>query len=174
MPNYRRALVPGATYFFTVVTFRREPLLASPNAVQALRQSIAAVRRVLPFAIGAWVVLPDHMHAIWVLPDGDSDYSTRWGRIKAEFTRRSGIRHASGHGLYASVWQPRFWEHLIRNERDAAAHMDYLHFNPVKHGLVTRVRDWPYSSFHRCVRDGLYPPDWGTSEPLSPSTAVGE
>ncbi|HEX5353704.1 MAG TPA: transposase [Rhodanobacteraceae bacterium] len=174
MPNYRRALVPGAVYFFTVVTCRRKPLLASPSAVQTLRESIATVRHILPFTINAWVVLPDHMHAIWVLPDGDSGYSTRWGRIKAEFTRCSGIQHISGRGLHADVWQPRFREHLIRNERDAAAHMDFLHFNPVKHGLVTRVQDWPYSSFHRYVREGLYPADWGGSEPAFPSTPIGE
>lgn len=174
MPYYRRTLVHGATYFFTVVTRQRKPILASPAAVEMLRKSVAAVQRVQPFVIDAWVVLPDHMHAIWTLPDGDADYSRRWGRIKAGFTQRSGIGRVAGRGRDAGVWQPRFWEHLIRNDRDASAHMDYVHFNPVKHGLVRRVSDWPYSSFHRCVRDGLYPGNWGDREPTPPSTAVGE
>jgi putative transposase len=174
MPNYRRVLIPGATYFFTVVTGRRKPILASPDAVQTLRESVAVVRHAMPFAMEAWVVLPDHMHAIWTLPDGDADYPRRWGRIKAEFTRRCGIAHASAPSCDSGVWQPRFWEHLIRNEDDATAHMNYLHFNPVKHGLAARVSDWPYSSFHRHVREGRYPLDWGGREPIAPQTAIGE
>jgi putative transposase len=128
MPNYRRSRIPGATLFFTVVACRRRPILASPAAVQVLRECVALVKDAMPFAIDAWVVLPDHMHAIWTLPDNDADYSRRWGRIKAEFTRRSGIQHESSVGRQAGVWQPRFWEHLIRDERDLATHMHYLHF----------------------------------------------
>jgi putative transposase len=160
--------------FFTVVACRRRPILASPAAVQVLRECVALVKDAMPFAIDAWVVRPDHMHAIWTLPANDADHSRRWGRIKAEFVRRSGIQHESSVGRQAGVWQPRFWEHLIRDERDLATHMHYLHFNPVKHGLVARVQDWPYSSFHRRVRDGLYPADWGCNEPAAPHTAVGE
>lgn len=174
MPNYRRIRVPGATYFFTVVTYRRHPILASPEAMQTLRASLAVVRRALPFVIDAWVVLPDHMHAIWTLPEGDADYSRRWGRIKAEFTRRYRNEHASSIGRGARLWQPRFWEHMIRNDHDRTVHADYLHFNPVKHGLTSRVSDWPYSTFHRCVRDGIYAPDWGQSEPTTPVVDLGE
>lgn len=129
--------------------------------MRALRESVTRVRRVLPFAIEAWVVLPDHMHAIWTLPDGDDDFPQRWGRIKAGFTRCCGVPHVSASRRYAGIWQPRFWEHVVRDERDLAAHMDYVHYNPVRHGYVARVIDWPYSSFHRHVRDGVYPPDWG-------------
>lgn len=168
MPDYRRARVAGATYFFTVVTARRRPLLATAANVEALRQSVAEVRRQLPFSIVAWVVLPEHMHAIWTLPVDDSDFSTRWGRIKAGFTRHCGRAHTSAAGHDAGLWQPRFWEHLVRDEADFAAHMDYTHYNPVKHGHVKRVIDWPYSSFHRCVRQGIYPASWGGNEPHGP------
>jgi len=169
MPNYRRARIPGATYFFTVATAQRRSLLTTAEAVAALRQSVVEVRRQLPFSIDAWVVLPDHMHAIWTLPAGDFDFSTRWGRIKAGFTRYCGKAHTSAPGHNAGLWQPRFWEHLIRDEADFAAHMDYTHYNPVKHGYVGRVIDWPYSSFHRCVRQGIYAADWGGNEPHFPS-----
>lgn len=168
MPNYRRARDAGATYFFTVVAARRRALFASDAAVAALRESVAEVRHALPFAIDGWVVLPEHIHAIWTLPDTDADFSTRWGRIKAGFTRRCELPHRSAPGDYAGLWQPRFWEHRIRDETDFAAHMDYLHYNPVKHGHVARVADWPWSSFHRHMRRGLYPPDWGATEPARP------
>jgi putative transposase len=168
MSNYRRAYRPGATWFFTVVTARRQPLLATTDAIHALRQSVAAVRRRLPFTIDAWVVLPDHMHAIWTLPEDDADFSQRWGRIKTGFTQHCGLAHRSGHKLGSGLWQPRFWEHLIRGDTDFATHMDYLHYNPVKHGWVDRVSDWPYSSFHRWMRRGVYTPDWGHAlKPLS-------
>ncbi|MGH8158691.1 MAG: REP-associated tyrosine transposase [Rhodanobacter sp.] len=175
MPNYRRARNAGATYFFTVVTARRRPLLATVDAVTALRQSVAEARRQMPFSIDAWVVMPEHMHAIWTLPVHDFDFSTRWGRIKTGFTRRCGIAHTSTPRHDGGLWQPRFWEHLIRDEDDFAAHMDYLHYNPVKHGHVARVIDWRHSSFHRCVRQGIYAADWGDHEPLgAPGRVFGE
>jgi len=161
MPYYRRTKRPGATYFFTVVTARRRPLFADPAAISLLRHSIAEVKRELPFSILAWVVLPDHMHAIWTLPPGDADFSRRWGRIKAGFSRRYGGVHTSAPGRNSGLWQPRFWEHLIRDEKDLATHVDYTHYNPVKHGLVQRVAEWPYSSFHRHVQQGMLPVDWG-------------
>lgn len=174
MPNYRRPHLPGATYFFTVVTARRRPFLTQPASIQALRASVAEVRSILPFDVVCWVVLPEHMHAMWTMPAGDGDYSTRWGRIKAGFTRRCGLEHVSGHQRYGGLWQPRFWEHAIRDEDDARRHMDYVHYNPVKHGLAGRVRDWPWSSFHRCVERGWYPRDWGVHEPEVPTTRCGE
>ena len=165
MPNYRRARNAGATYFFTVVTAQRRPLLATAEAVATLRQSVAEVRRQMPFSIDAWVVLPEHMHAIWTLPLNDFDFSIRWGKIKAGFTRHCGEAHTSAIGHNAGLWQPRFWEHVVRDEADLVAHMDYVHYNPVKHKHVTRAIDWPYSSFHRCVRLGIYAADWGSDEP---------
>ena len=123
------------------------------------------------FAIGAIVILPDHLHAIWKLPSGDCDFSTRWRLIKTRFVkalpkqeRRSAVRLALNE---RGIWQRRFWEHLIRDEADYARHVEYCYINPLKHGLVTRVRDWPYSSFHRDVRAGLFPLDWGGDVAMS-------
>ncbi|CAN7643646.1 transposase [Aquipseudomonas alcaligenes] len=169
MSRYRRALVAGGTYFFTLVTERRQPLLIRPDVRQALREAIIEVRRTRPFHILGWVLLPDHLHAIWKLPEGDADYSTRWKLIKRHVTRTcsahyprpdlwSQHRSNKGHG---TLWQHRFWEHLIRDENDLHRHLDYLHGNPLKHGYVAQVADWPWSSFHRWVERGTYPVDWG-------------
>ena len=163
MPNYRRAYAPGACYSFTVVTAYRRPILVTPN-IELMRGIVAGVRASLPFQVDGWVVLPDHMHAIWRLPECDSDYSKRWGLIKTRFSRQSGLSRCEAIGRDARVWQPRFWEHLIHDELDWRRQMDYLHFNPVKHGLVSQVRDWPFSSFHRLVRQGFYESDWGIAE----------
>ncbi|WP_343252187.1 REP-associated tyrosine transposase [Pseudomonas sp. Marseille-Q0931] len=152
-----------------MVSERRQPILTRPDIRQALREAIETVRLSQPFAIDAWVLLPDHLHAIWRLPPGDRDFSNRWRLIKRHVTHACGSaylrddlmserRRVKGQG---SLWQQRFWEHLIRDERDYARHFDYLHGNPLKHGLVTRVRDWPWSSFHRWVKVGVYPVDWG-------------
>ena len=164
MTGYRRNRVPGGTYFFTVnLEDRRSTLL-----VQHIDILWAAVRRVkgrAPFHIDAWVVLPEHMHCLWTLPEGDSDFSRRWKEIKAAFSRNmADEEYVSSSRLRKGergIWQRRFWEHTIRDERDYAIHMDYIHFNPVKHGLVAEVAGWPYSSFHRCVEMGIYPVEWG-------------
>jgi putative transposase len=169
MPNYRRFTVPGATLFFTVVTDRRRTFLVEPLARRCLREAFRVVRERHPFEIPAIVLLPDHLHAIWILPQGDSDYSTRWRRIKEEFTERflaeGGIEGERSSSRLAreerAVWQRRFWEHTILDDQDFERHVDYIHYNPVKHGLVASPRDWPFSSFHRWVRRGDYPPDWG-------------
>ncbi|MBZ2188115.1 transposase [Alcanivorax sp. JB21] len=167
MPNYRRPWRPGATWFFTVTCQHRyldPPLI---KHIDALRDSIQRVRMRHPFHIDAMVVLPDHLHAIWTLPPNDVDFATRWSLIKAGFSRRvpdQVRRSPSQHRRRErSIWQRRFWEHLIRDERDYQRHMDYIHFNPVKHGLAPRAVDWPFSSFHRAVRQGLYSPDWAAS-----------
>ncbi len=163
MPDYRRNRVPGGTYFFTVnLRSRRDDTLVAE--VQALCDAVRTTRIRRPFHIDAWVVLPDHMHCLRTLPPGDSDFSTRWKEIKALFSRslpkvehRSATRMRRGE---RGVWQRRFWEHTIRDDRDYALHMDYVHFNPVKHGLVSHVAEWPHSSFRRCVALGLYPVAW--------------
>jgi putative transposase len=139
--------------------------------VGALRAAYRITRQERPFAVDATAILPDHLHAIWTLPSGDSDFSGRCRRIKAHFTHRlvaAGVpveRHRNGE--YA-LWQRRFWEHTIRDEIDFERHVDYVHFNPVKHRLVARARDWPYSSFHVFVRRGLLPADWAgvVEEPI--------
>jgi len=164
MSNYRRALVPGGCFFFTVnLLERRQTLLV--DQIAGLREAVATTRQGHPFSIDAFVVLPDHLHAVWTLPQGDSDFSTRWRMIKSRFAkalpkqeRLSAVRKARGE---RGIWQRRFWEHLIRDEADYARHVEYCYINPLKHRLVWRVRDWPYSSFHRDVRAGLFPADWG-------------
>lgn len=166
MPNYRRARVPGATWFFTVnLHDRRSDLLVREIAL--LRETVRATKARHPFHIDAWVVLPEHMHCLWTLPPGDADFALRWQVIKFGFSRRlSKTETRSEANLRRrerGIWQRRYWEHLIRDERDYERHFDYIHGNPLKHGHVARVRDWPYSSFHRAVRDGVYPSDWGGS-----------
>lgn len=162
MVRYRRNFVPGGTYFFTV-TLGDRTSSALVDHVGALRGAFRIARSERPFQIDAIVVLPDHLHAIFTLPLSDADFSGRWRRIKGHFsshmiaTGASIERRPNGD---LSLWQRRFWEHTVRDDNDLTRHIDYIHFNPVKHDLVSRVRDWPYSSFHRYVRQGLLPLDW--------------
>lgn len=151
MSNYRRSRINGGTWFFTVnLQNRHSDLLV--RHVQILRRAVKSVLLTRPFTIDAWVTLPEHMHCIWTLPEDDCDYSARWREIKKSFT--CGL-HAAG------IWQPRFWEHMIRDEVDYRRHKEYCYINPLKHGWVKQVQDWPWSSFHRDVRLGLYPQNWG-------------
>ncbi|WP_457978533.1 transposase [Ectopseudomonas composti] len=164
MPNYRRERISGATYFFTVtLADRRSCLLVDEIAL--LRQVYVEASKHMPFKTVAICVLPDHLHAVWELPEDDPDYSQRWSLIKSQFSRAlPAMASASTSKLRKrekGIWQRRFWEHRIRDENDLARHVDYIHFNPVKHGLVSQVGDWPYSSFHRYVARGLLPADWG-------------
>jgi putative transposase len=174
MPNYRRLRTPGATYFFTVVTYARRRILCESFARQALRAAINEVRDQHPFRVEAWVLLPDHLHCVWRLPVGDDDYSKRWGLIKAGFTktvRQTGWVFGSGPGFpasrarnrEASTWQRRFWEHQIRDEEDFRRHCDYIHYNPVKHGLVDDPKKWQCSTIHQFIQKGLYEDNWGDS-----------
>jgi putative transposase len=170
MPDYRRHRIPGATYFFTVNLLDRTSSLLI-NEIDALRHVVARVRTLMPFHIDAWVVLPDHMHCLWTLPDQDGDFPKRWQAIKMGFSRMitpgeplSASRHKRGE---RGIWQRRFWEHTIRDERDYAMHLDYIHFNPVKHGYVTHPADWKFSSFHRAVTQGVYLLTWSASEELT-------
>ncbi len=163
MPNYLRYRIAGGCYFFTVNLLERQNTLLVDH-IDLLRESVQLCKQNRPFHIDAWVVLPEHMHCIWTLPEGDMDFSNRWKIIKTHFSkalpkeeRRSKLRIKRGE---RGIWQRRFWEHAIRDEQDYANHMDYIHFNPVKHALVTNVIDWPYSSFHRCVKDKIYPANW--------------
>jgi putative transposase len=167
MPDYRRNRVPGGTYFFTVTLLDRNSSLLTDH-IDALRTAVRATRIRAPFHIDAWVVLPEHMHCVWTLPPGDSDYSGRWRAVKKAFSKamepgeqRSAVRHARGE---RGIWQRRFWEHTIRHDKDYANHVDYVHSNPVKHGLVPEPAAWPHSSFHRAVAAGLYPADWACQD----------
>ncbi len=163
MTNYRRNFVPGSSYFFTVNLAERRLRLLTEH-IGLLRAAFRNTRAQRAFTIDAVAVLPDHLHAIWTLPEGDADFATRWRLIKSAFSRAlppgervSESRSAKGE---RGIWQRRYWEHTLRDENDFARHVDYIHFNPVKHGYVTRVKDWPHSSFHRMVRLGLCPEDW--------------
>ncbi|MEQ9639627.1 MAG: transposase [Alphaproteobacteria bacterium] len=166
MVRYRRNFLPGGSYFFTVaLADRRARTLV--ERIDDFRRSLRAAQASRPFDIDAIVVLPDHLHAIFTLPEDDADYSGRWRAIKSGFTRTivadEPRLRPNRKGEYR-LWQRRFWEHTLRDEGDFARHADYIHFNPVKHGYVKRVADWPHSSFHRFVRNGALPADWGTTD----------
>lgn len=167
--NYRRASVPGGSYFFTLVAHERAPLFANAANVVCWRGAIANVQRKRPFVVEAEVLMPDHVHVVWTLPEGDADYSTRIRLVKTAFTKavppsvktspRNESRASKGE---REVWQRRYWEHVIRDEEDFHTHVDYVHFNPVKHGLTKRPCDWPYSTFGAWVERGSYDPWWGS------------
>ena len=168
MPNYRRAFHPGGTFFFTLVTYDRARFLCDDRARVLLRRAIDACRVVAPFDVDAFVLLPDHLHAVWTLPAGDADFSTRWARVKRSFTAawvaaggwEGAVSDSRRRNRRRGVWQRRFWEHAIRDEADLGRHLDYVHYNPVRHRLARCPHAWPWSSFHRLVRDGRYDAAW--------------
>ena len=163
MVRYRRNFLAGGTFFFTVTLKDRRSSALTDN-IDLLRDAFQRARERQPFKIDAIVVLPDHLHTIWTLPDGDSDFSGRWRSIKAGVTRDLVKRgHAASQnrkGEY-DIWQRRFWEHTVRDDADRERCTNYIHLNPVRHGLVSAPVQWPFSSFHRYVRERLLPPDWG-------------
>ena len=177
MTNYRRNFIPGGSFFFTVnLADRRQRLLTAH--VDALREAFRYASSRHAFTIDAVVILPDHLHAIWRLPEGDIDYSLRWRHVKSAFSRAlppveaiSSSRRAKGE---RGIWQRRYWEHTLRDENDFARHVDYIHFNPVKHCHIGRVRDWPHSSFHRMVREGILPEDWAGDNNNDDGAMFGE
>jgi putative transposase len=165
MTSYRRIYTPGATWFFTVNLAKRNNNALLVDSIEHLRQAFRYVMQRRPFIINAAVVMPDHLHCIWTLPNGDTDYPTRWNLLKGHFSRAID----KGENISASrmrkrergLWQRRFWAHLITDQKDFNQHVDYIHWNPVKHGWVKQVADWPYSSFHHYVKLGIYPLSWG-------------
>lgn len=166
--QYRRALVPGGSFFFTLVTAERAPLFADKANITVLRSAFRRVRSQRPFVLKAMVVLPDHLHCIWTLPLHDGDFSTRWRLIKTWFTKhcdpapQAASEVAKGGRV---LWQPGYSEHVLRDETDLRRHIEYIHFNPVKHEYVKAPIEWPYSSFHHYVKAGMYPRDWGAAAP---------
>jgi putative transposase len=186
--RYRRARTKGGTFFFTVVVFKRGKIFCNKEDVSILREAFKHVSIERPFEVDAAVILPDHIHTVWTLPDGDSDFSTRWRLIKHLISIRymqnkvgrlkpPAVDYSADGGAdkksKQKIWQQRFWEHQIRDDRDFAAHVDYIHYNPVKHGYVKSPRDWKYSSFHRYVKKGLYDINWGTGDEVSFDEDVG-
>ena len=177
--RYRRTKISGRTYFFTLVTYNRQPFLCNPANVELLRQAFRYTIQRHPVDIDAFVLLPDHIHCIWTLPEDDHNYSMRWRLIKSYFSRycQDGYHDVVSESRQSkqerAFWQRRFWEHLIRDDRDYAKHVEYIHYNPVKHGLVTAPKDWKYSSFHRYVRSGLYDEMWGAGDEILFSLQIG-
>jgi putative transposase len=171
MPEYKRVFSRGGTYFFTVVTYRRIPIFINDSRVNYFKKCIKDTMRRYPFKVEAMVVLPDHIHTIWTLPEKDDDFSTRWMLIKKRFSIhhadiiKSPVSESRLKKREYGIWQRRFWEHLIRNDEDYALHCDYIHYNPIKHGLVDSPGLWKYSSFNQFVKNGYYPYNWGTVEP---------
>jgi len=163
MTGYRRNFVAGGSYFFTVNLADRRLALLTEN-IESLRAAFRQARHQHPFTIDAIVVLPDHLHTIWTMPEGDSDFAVRWSLIKGSFSRRipqgEPVSDSRLRRRERGIWQRRYWEHTIRDDEDWGRHVDYIHFNPVKHGYAQRPGAWPYSSFHRMVRLGFYPADW--------------
>jgi len=166
--DYRRVWHPGGIYFFTVNLLQRKGNDLLVRHIEELREAIKEVKARHPFKIHGWVVLPEHMLCVIELPPDDADYATRLRLIKVGFSkalpkieRRSAVRVRRGE---RGIWHRRYWEHVIRNEADYRAHLDYIHYNPVKHGWAKHVKDWPHSTFHRWVGQGVYPLDWGGCE----------
>ena len=163
MVNYRRIQLEGVSYFFTVNLQNRRASVLTEH-IGLLRESFVEMRKQYPFTVEAVVILPEHLHTIWTLPPGDVHYPTRWQSLKSLFTRKlknSGANLSKNTKGEHDLWQRRYWEHVIRDDMDMQRHIDYVHYNPVKHGLVNHVKDWPYSSFHRYVRRGLIELHWG-------------
>jgi len=177
--KYRRAREKGGTYFFTVVTHKRKAILTTPDNIALLREAHRCVMDNHPMTIAAVVILPDHLHCIWTLPEGNCDFSTRWRLIKSYFSRNCDGRFESTRSssrmrkAEQAIWQRRFWEHQIKDDSDFRVHCDYIHYNPVKHGLVNAPKDWPYSTFNRYVNEGMYDSEWGTGGELFFGDGVG-
>lgn len=162
MSEYRRLFVKGGIYFFTVVTYDRQHLLCEEIALKRLKASFRYAIRKHPFKIRGLVILPDHLHCIWQLPEHDHNFSIRWNMIKRYFS--SGFVAATNHRREKNIWQRRFWEHLIRDEYDLNRCLDYIHYNPVKHGYVTSPCDWHQSTFLNHVQQGFYDMSWGCNK----------
>ena len=168
MRTYKRLRVDGGCYFFTVVMQQRGRDGILIENIDALREAFRKIKQKHPFTLDAIVILPDHLHCIWQLPKGTDDFSTPWRLIKTTFSKSiekgEVIDKSRQRKNERNIWQRRFWEHLIRDEKDYQHHFDYIHYNPVKHGYVEQVADWQYSSFHRCVKQGIYNNDWTVPE----------
>ena len=154
--------------------------MCDPENIELLREAFKKVMARHPFVIDAHVILPDHLHFMWTLPDGDWDFSTRWRLIKSYFTNKcaseykNNISKSRQKKKEQAVWQRRFWEHQIRDNKDFANHVEYIHYNPVKHGLAKVARDWDHSSFLRFVSAGFYDPDWGVGEEIEFDVNIGQ
>jgi putative transposase len=172
MAQYRRVYFPGGSFFFTIVVNGRKPIFKSAISRKLLREAWSTIHKKYPFTLVACCLLPEHLHCIWTMPENDSDYSMRWKGIKGLFSKEYNkvvrpvvkLSKSMKKKREAGIWQRRFWEHTLCRQEDFNAHIDYIHYNPVKHGLVKNVSDWPWSTFHKYVKQGIYPADWGTDD----------
>ena len=177
--RYRRPQVDNATFFFTVVTYKRRRILCDDENVPLIKDAFKCIMKKHPYSIDAFVMLPDHIHCIWTLPKGDSDFAIRWSLTKSYFTKRCNEKYKNRRNesrvkrAEQAVWQRLFWEHQIRDEWDFAAHVDYIHYNPVKHGYVKSPKAWPHSTFHRYFKNGLYGINWGMGQEILFDGSVG-
>ena len=170
MTEYRRTYMPGVSWFFTVNLARRKGNHLLVNHIDELRQSFHYIKEKYPYRLDAVVVLPDHLHCIWTLPPNDPNFSMRWNLLKGHFSRAIEMSERISKSRLKrrerGVWQRRFWEHMVRDQEDFNRHVDYIHWNPVKHGWVKQVADWPHSSFHNYVARGIYAENWGCDREL--------
>jgi putative transposase len=171
MRTYQRLRIPGGTYFFTLTLAERHGNDLLVRYVDALRNAFRNTLRAHPVVIEGVVILPDHLHCMWRLPEGDDDFPMRWRLIKSAFSRSvptgETISPSRARRSERGLWQRRYWEHAIRNEEDFRRHLDYIHYNPVKHGYVAKPIDWPYSSLHQWIARGIYTKDWTCSDTLA-------
>jgi len=182
MSYYRRAKTAGSTYFFTVVSYRRQQILCDDSVRKALRKAIRDTQLKYPFTIEAWVLLPDHLHCIWMMPEGDAAFSRRWNLIKRRVSLACADQYKQNKWITASkkkhrestLWQRRFWEHQIRDQQDFNRHLDYIHYNPVKHGLCEQPVLWPYSTLHRYIKEGKCSRDWAAHHSIFKDGEYGE
>ena len=164
--RYKRFFQPGGTFFFTVVTYNRQVIFSDEPTIKILWDAVDYVKNHHPFEIFCYSILSDHLHMIWILPEGDSDYPMRWRLIKSHFTRnwkngrRLPVSTSRQKKKEQGVWQRRYWEHTIQDDNDLVRHVEYIHYNPVKHQLVSSPNDWHHSSFHDFVKNGFYSKDW--------------
>jgi len=172
--RYRRTDIPGASYFFTLVTEQRQNLFIHDENIELLRESFRQIKQKRPFIIEAAVIMPDHLHCIWTLPDNDADYSTRWRLIKAWFTKHCDQKYklprnnARMKKQQQAIWQHRYWEYCLKDEEDFERHVDYIHYNPVKHHYVESPPQWKHSSIHRYIKEDILPRDWAGSDIIIP------
>lgn len=179
MSNYRRARITGSTVFFTVNSYQRRPIFIEPNFRLVLRHAIQQTRLAFPFKINALVLLPDHLHCIWTLPIDDNNIPIRWSMIKRLVSKEVGSQYSMQNisrtkRNETTVWQRRYWEHHILNEADYTAHINYCYWNPVKHGFVSAVNNWEFSTFHRDVKSNIYPVDWCSDDEFDSEANFGE
>ena len=167
--KYRRVFNSGASYFFTVVTAQHQPIFNNEKAVHLLGDSIRHVMKSHPFTQDAFVIMPDHIHCIWSMPEGDADYPKRWRLIKSRFSKKCHLL-----GIENKCWQSRYWEHCLRDDKDYQQHLEYIHYNPVRHGLATSPLEWQHSSFPQYVSLGLYQHNWGSGQLKMPDSVGNE